>query len=99
MFEMPMLRFFLGFVAAMLLGASASFAGIPGIQDDAGFFSERAKSEASRTIAELERSLKKDLAIQTFKAIPDDIRQGTNVQDKDALKRLCEQWAVKLARQ
>ena len=94
-----MRRFFLGFFAAMLLGTSASHAGMAGIHDNAGFFSERAKSEASRSIAELERTLRKDLAIETFNAIPDDMKKGVNLQDQAAVNRLFGQWAVRQAKQ
>ena len=68
------------------------------IQDSGGFFSERAKSEAARNIAELEGSVRKDLAVETFLELPPDLRPGVNLDDKAAVSRLVEDWAVKQAR-
>ncbi len=81
-----------------LFGAAPAFARPEPIQDNAGFFSPQAKSEAARKIAELERSAKKEVVVETFAELPADLRQGVNVSDKAALNRIFEQWAVKEAR-
>lgn len=85
-------------VALVALGVSTSSAKPASIQDNGAFFSERAKSEAARNIGELERTVRKDLAIETFKELPQEIRQGVNLEDKAAVNRVVEQWALKQAR-
>ena len=91
--------FALCFVAASLLNPSISRAGTGAIRDSAGFFSESAKTEAARKISAIEQQYKKDFVIETFKEIPEEIKQGVDVTDKAALGRLFEQWTVKLAKQ
>ncbi len=85
-------------VALFVSGISVSHARPAAIEDGGAFFSETAKTEAARNIEELERSVKKDLAVETFKEIPDDLKRGVNLEDKTILSRLCEQWAIKQAR-
>ena len=85
-------------IALFALGISVCHARPAAIEDNAAFFSEPAKAEAARNIGELERSLKKDLAVETFKEIPEELRRGVNLEDKAILRRLCEQWAMKQAR-
>ena len=89
----------LGLAVTTLLSTSISLADVGGIRDDGGFFSESAKSEASRKISEIQRKYKKDLLIETFKEIPDEIKQSVDLEDKAALGRLFEQWTVKQAKQ
>ena len=91
-------RIVLGFVIATLLGTSAARAQFGGIQDNAAFFSEAAKSEATRNINEIGKHYKKDISIETFKAMPDDIKASVNGADKAATGRVFEQWAVRQAR-
>jgi uncharacterized protein len=81
------------------LAAPASHAQSGTIRDPAGFFSEPAKAEASRHIAELGRRFHKDIVVETFREIPEAMRQGVNLQDKLAVNRLFEQWTVQQARQ
>ena len=82
-----------------LLTASTARAEFVGIHDNASFFSESAKSEATRNLVELDRRFKRDLAVETFKTIPDDIKQGVDLADKVAAGKMFEAWAVKQARQ
>ncbi len=89
----------LGFVAATMFGTSISRAGFGAIRDNGGFFSESTKTEATRKISDIERQYKKDLVIETFKEIPEDIKLGVDLADKAAMSRLFEQWAVKQAKQ
>ena len=89
----------LGIVVAMLLGSSVARASGGAIRDNAAFFSEPAKIEATRNISEIEKRYKKDLVIETFKTIPAEIKQGVNLTDKAAVNRMFEQWTVKQARQ
>ncbi len=91
--------FLLAMIAALLAGSSIVRAGTAGIHDNAGFFSEGAKTDAAWNITEVQRSLKKDICVETFKEIPADLRQGVNLQDKAALTRVCDQWAVKRSRE
>ena len=85
-------------LAVLLAVTLTGRAGVAGIQDDAGFFSESAKADASYNIRELQKTLKKDVCVETFKEIPADVKQGVNPQNKAALNRMFDQWAVKRAR-
>jgi hypothetical protein len=64
-----------------------------GIQDPAGFFSERAKNEAGAIIAQTASKLRKDFRVETFAEIPANIRSGVNLQDKSASAQMYEKWA------
>ena len=86
-------------VAAMLVGTNACHAAGSGVLDNGAFFSEQAKSDAAKVIGEMERTLHEDLAIETFKEIPAELKAGVNVQDKAALGHLFEQWASKQFKQ
>ncbi len=99
MTHQPHSCFRLGCLTLWLLGASLSHAQNGTIRDTAGFFTEPAKAEASRHVAELGRRFRKDLVVETFKEIPETLRQGVNLQDKPAVNRLFEQWTVQQARQ
>lgn len=85
--------------AALLVGTSVGRAGLGGIRDGGAFFSDDAKADASRTIGDVERTLKKDIVIETFPEIPEAVKGGVNVADKAALNRLFVEWAEKQARQ
>lgn len=99
MTHQPHSCFRLGFLTLWLLGASLTHAQNGTIRDTAAFFSEPAKAEASRHIAELGRRFRKDLVVETFREIPEALRQGVNLQDKPAVNRVFEQWTVQQARQ
>lgn len=88
----------LGILAMLLLGTSAGHAASGGVVDNGGFFSEQAKSDAAKVIGEMERTLHKGILVETFKEIPADLKAGVKLQDKAALDRFYEQWAVKQAR-
>ena len=89
----------LAFIVATLLGTTVSIAGLGEIRDTGDFFSESAKTKASRKISEIEQQYKKDLVIETFKEIPDEIKQDVDLSDKTAMNRLFERWTVKQAKQ
>jgi uncharacterized membrane protein YgcG len=84
---------------ALLLAGARGHAATAGIRDQAGFFSESAESAAARTIAEIGKSAKKDLLIETYAEIPVEARRGVDLQDKAAVKRLFETWSVQRARE
>ncbi len=88
-----------GLAVALLLSASSVQAEFVGIRDNGSFFSESAKSEATRNLVELEKRFKKDLAVETFAGIPDEVKKGVDLTDKAAVRRMFEQWALKEARQ
>ena len=94
----PLPAFLITLVLALASLAPAR-AGTVGITDEAGFFSDAAKADATANIREVQRSLKKDIRIETFAQIPAALRQGVNLQDKAALGRLYNDWAVQQARQ
>ncbi len=89
----------LGFVLATLFGTSVSHAGLGVIRDNGDFFSDSAKTEATRKISDIEHQYKKDLVIETFKEIPEEIKLGVDLNDKAAMSRMFEQWTVKQAKQ
>ncbi len=89
--------FLISILASAVMGISTINAGAS-VEDNGAFFSDHAKSEAARNIADLERSVKKNLTIETFKELPEDIKKGANFGDKTALGRLFEEWTVKQAR-
>ena len=89
----------LGILAVIFLGTAASRAGSGGVVDNGAFFSEQAKSDAVKTIAEMERTLRKGVLIETFKEIPADVKAGVNAQDKSAMSQMYDQWARKQAKQ
>ena len=89
----------LAFIVATLLGTSVSPAGLGEIRDTGDFFSESAKTKATRKISEIEQQYKKDLVIETFKEIPEEIKQDVDLSDKTAMNRLFERWTVKQAKQ
>ena len=98
MFRQPMMCAIV-FVMASLIGTSVSQAGVGAIRDSAEFFSEAAKSKAQQSISKIEQQFKKDLVIETFTEIPDELKQGVDLTDRVARNKLFEQWAVKQAKQ
>ena len=95
----PCFRTLLGLAIALWCGATATHAQFGGIRDNGAFFSEAAKTEASRQIAEIGTHFNREVVVETFKTIPDDLKQGANLQDRTAVNRLYEQWALRQARQ
>ena len=85
------------FAVTLLLGtAGARAAG--GIQDDGAFFSEFAEVNATGTIKDVATKLHKDIAVQTFAAVPEDVKASVLKGDKAATNRGFSQWAEQLAR-
>ncbi len=97
MFKNPTLLA-IGFVLIALLDAAVSKAELGVIRDNGAFFSESAKSQATRKITDLKQQYKKDIVIETFTEIPDDIKKGVDLTDKAAMSRLYEQWTVSEAK-
>ncbi|OYW76960.1 MAG: hypothetical protein B7Z37_06485 [Verrucomicrobia bacterium 12-59-8] len=92
-------RFFLPVLAAtLLLGTVGARAAAGGIQDDGAFFSEFAKVNATGTISDVATRLHKDIAVQTFAVVPDDMKSVVLQSDKAATNRGFSQWAEQLAR-
>ncbi len=84
---------------ALLGGTLNTQAGTAGIHDNAGFFSEGAKADATSNINDVQRRLKKDICVETFAEIPADVRGELNLQDKAAVNRVCDEWSTKRARE
>lgn len=91
-------RFFLPALAATLLLGTAGARAAGGIQDDGAFFSEFAKVNATGTINDVSARLHKDIAVQTFAAVPEDMKATVIHPDKAATNRGFSQWAEQLAR-
>lgn len=89
---------FLPALAATLLLGTAGARAAGGIQDDGAFFSEFAKVNATGTINDVSTRLHKDIAVQTFAAVPEDMKATVIHPDKAATNRGFSQWAEQLAR-
>ncbi len=85
-------------LVALVLGTPAARAAAGGIQDGGAFFSEQAKAEATRVIGDVQRTVKKDIVIETFAEIPPAMKLGSDLSDKAAANRFFVQWAEKQAR-
>ena len=60
-----------GILAMLFLGTAVSRAGSGGVVDNGAFFSEQAKSDAVKVIAEMERTLRKGMLVDiTSRAAP-----------------------------
>ena len=89
----------LSFLFATLFGTAIAAAGTGGVRDSGDFFSEAAIKEATRKISAIETQFKKDLVVETFPDIPEEIQRGVDLSDKRALNKMFEQWTVKEAKQ
>lgn len=89
----------LAFAFGSLIATTTNYVDAGSIRDDGGFFSDAAKSEANRKISEMEQKYKKELVVETFKEIPEEIKKGVDLEDKAAMNRLFEQWTTKQAKQ
>jgi len=88
----------LGFVFGTLISPTPVYSGNGGIRDNGEFFSESAKKEATLKISEIETQFKKELMVETFAAVPEDIKQVVDLTDKPSSNKMFEQWAVKEAK-
>lgn len=91
-------RLFLPALAATLLLGTAGARAAGGIQDDGAFFSEFARVNATGTINDVSTRLHKDITVQTFASVPEDIKSTVLQSDKAATNRGFTQWAEQLAR-
>lgn len=89
--------FLIAFVA-LVLGPATARAGLGGIHDGGAFFSEQAKTEASRVIGDTERTLKKDIVIETFPEIPAEVKNSADLSDNAAANKFFVQWAERQAK-
>ena len=92
-------RVFVSLISALLVGSVVGRAERGVIIDGGGFFSDAAKAEANRQLLELGTRFKKEVVIETFKAIPAEVSQGVNLQDRAAVNRMFEAWTLQQARQ
>ncbi len=93
------LRVLVSLIFALLVGSVVCRAERGVIIDGGGFFSDTAKAEANRQLLELGARFKKEVVIETFKAIPVEVSQGVNLQDRAAVNRMFEAWTLQQARQ
>ena len=91
-------RTLLGLIGVLFCGVATSSAQRGDIRDNGAFFSDTAKAEAGRQTAEIGARFKREVVVETFKSVPDDLKQGVNLQDRAAQNRLFEQWALRQAR-
>ena len=87
------------FVFGTFFGAAIAFGGTGDVLDNGDFFSDSAKKEATLKISEIESQFKKELVVQTFMVIPEEIKQGVDLTDEPALKKMFHQWTLKEAEQ
>ena len=81
-------------IGISLSTASASTAGVI---DSAGFFSESAKEEATKLMANAAREVRKDLCIESLKELPKEIQSAVSGQPKPVADRMYEQFTIKQA--
>ena len=89
----------LSFLFATFFGTAITAAGSGGVRDSGDFFSEACIKEATRKISEIESQFKKELVVETFVDIPEEVKRGVDLTDKPALNKMFEQWTVKEAKQ
>ncbi|MSR30615.1 MAG: TPM domain-containing protein [Gemmataceae bacterium] len=80
-------------LAACLWLAPLARAEFRAVQDQAGFFSANAVSEANRRIADIERKFKKDLVVETFAEPAKEFFKDVNHADKGAMNKAYQNWA------
>ena len=97
MFANSSLRRLFFVCAVLVLGVSVGHARSVYVEDGGAFFSEQAKAEATRIVSDLERSVKKEVLVETFKEVPADVRQGMNLSDKASVSHGFDQWTEKQA--
>jgi uncharacterized membrane protein YgcG len=76
----------------MLLTASAAFAAKAQVVDNAGFFSPDAVQQANQQLADLEQKSGKQLRIETYAQIPEDMRASYSEANK---QQFFHDWAAK----
>ena len=69
---------------ALLVGVSRAPAASFGVRDNAHFFSADAIKQAEQSIQQIQQRHNKDLLIETFPAVPDELRDRLAQQGKDA---------------
>ncbi len=89
---------FLPALAATLLLGTAGTRAAGGIQDEGALFSDFAKVNATGTIQDVVTKLHKDIAVQTFATVPEDMKAAILQSGKPATNRGFSQWAEQLAR-
>ena len=77
-------RTLLGLIGVLFCGVATSSAQRGEIRDNGAFFSDTAKAEAGRQMAEIGARFKREVVVETFKSVPDDLKQGVNLQDRAA---------------
>jgi uncharacterized protein len=69
---------------AMLLGVARAPAASFGVRDNAHFFSADAIKQAEQSIQQIQQRHHKDLLVETFPAVPDDLRARLTQEGKEA---------------
>lgn len=92
-------RLLLPVLACTLLLGVAGARAAGGIQDDGAFFSEFAKVNAAGTIKDVAARLHKDIAVQTFASVPEDMKATVLQPSKASANQGFSKWADQLARE
>ena len=82
-------------VVAILAVAWPAAASEPGIRDSGEFFSTQAIEQAGRTLQKIKQEFGKDVVVETFPAIPEDVRGS---YDANAKNRFYDSWITREAR-
>ena len=79
------MRFSVSAIALLLpaLLASSAFGGMHQVWDEAHFFKVETIERVDQTLAEIRQQFKKDLMIETFPSIPDDLKDKLKQQGKE----------------
>jgi hypothetical protein len=82
--------------AVWICTAATALAIVPQVRDGGKYFDEATIAKANAEIKQIERSLKKDVAVETFERIPEDILKKFNY-DLDHRDAFFERWGNHLA--
>src|SRR5262245_5987624 len=83
-------------MGALLIGLFAAPAGAaPTVKDEGKLFSEAAKEQANKVIADIEREFKKDVFIEAYIKVPPERaeRWGKDRKDSGSRGRFFKEWA------
>src|SRR5882724_5066524 len=85
-------------VAGWLLMPSAAFAIVPQVHDHGKFFKSETVKEADAILLKIQEKYKKDVVVETFDKIPDEVLQRFKYDPKDR-KAFFHRWVADLVSQ
>src|SRR4051794_14289712 len=83
------------FVLLLVTSSASAQSATSGVRDNAKFFSSPAIDEVAQPIRDIKDRFAKDLLIETFVSVPDEMKASFDPNDKDAF---FSNWATERAR-